>query len=136
MIALILDILRYAGIVLIIFSIVRLIQLKKIELNGVDVEAVVVHIKENKVRNGRQVYDEYTPILEYTIAQKVYHKAALASQGDKRYDMGDIVQIRCKPDDPEELLILGDRRYYFNPVLIGVAGIMLEILFFLLMQYF
>ncbi|WP_369693296.1 DUF3592 domain-containing protein [Acetobacterium wieringae] len=128
-------IIRVAGIVLIIFSIIRLIKLKIIEKRGIQTEAVVVGMKENKVRTGRQVYDEYTPILEYMIAEKVYRTAALASQGDKRYDLGDIVKIRCKSDRPEEILILGDRRYYFNPALFGIAGIMIEILVLLLQRF-
>lgn len=136
MIALMLAIFRFLGIVLIVFSIIRLLKLKKIEKCGAQAEAKVVRMKENKVRTGRQVYDEYTPILEYTIAGKVYQTVALASQGDKRYELGDTVKIRCNPDNPEEILIPGDRRYYFNPVLFGMAGIMIEILVFLLIQFF
>lgn len=135
MIALMLAIFRLVGIVLIVFSIIRLLKLKKIEKWGVQAEAEVVEMKENKVRTGRQVYDEYTPILEYTIAEKVYRTAALASQGDIRYKLGYIVKIRCEPDNPEEILIPGDRRYYFNPVLFGIAGIMIEILVFLLIRF-
>lgn len=123
---------RYAGIVLIIFSIMRLIRLKKMEINGVEVEACVVKMKENKVRNGRQVYDEYIPMLEYTIDEKVYHTNALASQGDKRYEMGQVVRIRCKPDNPEDFIIVGDRRYFFNAVILGIAGVVMEILPFIL----
>ncbi len=136
MIALMLVIFRFVGIVLIVFSIIRLLKLKKIEKRGVQAEAEVVGMKENKVRTGRQVYDEYTPILEYTIAEKVYRTAALASQADKRYELGYIVKIRCNPDNPEEILIPGDRRYFFNPVLFSIAGIMIEILVFLLIRFF
>ncbi len=136
MISMMLVIIRVVGIVLIVFSILRLTKLKIIEKSGIQAEAVVVGMKENKVRTGRQVYDEYTPILEYTIAEKVYKTAALASQGDKRYDLGDVVKIRFKSDNPEEILILGDRRYYFNPVLFGIAGIMIEILVLLIQRFF
>lgn len=132
MIVLMLAIFRLVGIVLILFSIIRLIKLKKIEKYGIQVEAVVVGMKENRVRTGRQVYDEYTPILEYTIAEKVYQKTALVSQGDIRYEQGHVVQIRCKQDNPEEFLVPGDRRYYFNPALLAIAGIMIEIMAFLL----
>lgn len=132
MIAFIMVASRYVGIILIIFSIMRLIRLKKMEINGVEVEAVVVEMKENKVRTGRQVYDEYTPILEYTIAEKVYHTNALATQGDKRYELGQVVRIRCKTDNPEDVIIVGDRRYFFNAVIIGIAGVVMEILPFLL----
>ena len=55
----------------------------------------------------------YIPILEYTIAEKVYHTSALATQGDKRFELGQIVQIRCKTDNPEDVIIVGDRRYFF-----------------------
>lgn len=135
MIAVMLVIIKFVGIVLIFFSIIRLLKLKKIEKRGVQAEAEVVGMKENKVRTGRQVYDEYTPILEYTIAEKVYRTAALASQADKRYELGYIVKIRCNPDNPEKILIPGDRRYFFNPVLFGIAGIMIEILAFLLIRF-
>lgn len=131
MIAFMMVVFRYVGIVLIIFSIMRLIQLKKMETSGVEVEAVVVTMKENKVRTGRQVYDEYTPILEYTIEEKVYHTDALATQGDKRYELGQIVRIRCKTDNPEDVLIVGDQRYFFNAVIIGIAGVAMEILPFI-----
>lgn len=132
MIVVMLAIFRLVGIVLILFSIIRLIKLKKIEKYGIQVEAVVVGIKENRVRTGRQVYDEYTPILEYTIAEKIYQKTGLVSQGDIRYERGHVVKIRCKEDNPEEFLVLGDRRYYFNPALFAIAGIMIEIMVFLL----
>ncbi|KAF5073866.1 DUF3592 domain-containing protein [Acetobacterium wieringae] len=135
MISLILVIIRIVGIVLIIFSILKLMKLKIIEKSGIQVEAVVVGMRENKVRTGRQVYDEYTPILEYMIAEKVYRTAALASQGDKRYDLGDIVKIRYKSDRPEEIMIPGDHRYYFNPALFGIAGIMIEILVLLTQRF-
>lgn len=131
MIAFLMVVFRYVGIVLIIFSIMRLIRLKKMEINGVEVEAVVVEMKENKVRTGRQVYDEYTPILEYTIAEKVYHTDALATQGDKRYELGQVVRIRCKTDNPEDVIIVGDRRYFFNAVILGIVGVAMEVLPFL-----
>lgn len=128
MMAFLMVVFRYVGIILIIFSIMRLIRLKKMEINGVEVEAVVVEMKENKVRTGRQVYDEYTPILEYTIAEKVYHTNALATQGDKRYEPGQVIRIRCKTDNPEDVIIVGDRRYFFNAVILGIVGVAMEIL--------
>lgn len=131
MISFMMVILRYVGIVLIIFSIMRLIRLKKMEIKGVEVEAIVINMKENNVRTGKQVYDEYTPILEYTIADKVYHTNALVSQGDKRYQLGQVVRILYKPDNPEDIMIQGDRRYFFNAVFIGIVGVAMELLPFL-----
>lgn len=135
MIALMIEVFRYLGILLIIISMVRMIRLKSIEVKGLEVEAIVVGMNENRVRTGRQVYDEYTPILEFVVAGKVYQKTALASQGDKRYHLGQVIRIRCKPGNPEDFLIPGDHRYYFNPVLIGMTGIMIEVLVFLLIRF-
>lgn len=135
MIALMIEVFQYLGILLIIISMVRMIRLKSIEIKGLEVEAIVVDINENRVRTGRQVYDEYTPILEYVVAKKVYRKPTLASQGDKRYHLGQVIRIRCKPGNPEDFLIPGDLRYYFNPVLIGMTGIMIEVLVFLLIRF-
>lgn len=123
---------RDGGIILIIVAIILMIRLKRAESNGVEVEAVVVNVKENKVRTGRQVYDEFTPILEYTIADTVYQSEALASQGDQRYEIGQVVRIRYQPDNPEDVMVVGDRRYFFNAAIIGTIGVLIEILTFLI----
>lgn len=80
MIVLMLAIFRLVGIVLILFSIIRLIKLKKIEKYGIQVEAVVVGMKENRVRTGRQVYDEYTPIQEYTFGVDEFEIGHISNQ--------------------------------------------------------
>ncbi len=130
--AMMIAVFRYGGIVLMIVSIILLIHLKRTESNGIEVEAVVVNVKENKVRTGRQVYDEFTPILEYTIADTVFQSEALASQGDQRYEMGQVVRIRYQPDNPEDVVVIGDQRYFFNAAIIGSVGGLIEILTFLI----
>lgn len=130
--AMMIAVFRYVGIILIIVSIILMIRLKRTESNGLEVAAVVVNVKENKVRTGRQVYDEFTPILEYTIADTVYRSDALTSQGDQRYEMGQVVRIRYQPDNPEDVMVVGDRRYFFNAAIIGTIGVLIEILTFLI----
>ncbi len=122
----------FGGIILIAWSLIKLLRIRKLESQGIAVEAVVVKIKEYKVRTGRQVYDEYTPLLEYTIAEKTYQTEALSTQDDGKYQLGQLIRIRCQPENPEKIMIVGDRRSYFSAALIGIGGVMIVVLIGLL----
>jgi len=124
--------LEVMGIILIVWSLICLIRVKKQDSYGVELEAIVVELHQNKVRTGKAVFDEFTPILEYTIADGIYHAEGPTVQVGTHYQLGQTVLIRCKPEKPEKIVAVGDRSGLFNLVLIGICGLLMEILSFLL----
>ena len=126
-------ILFFAGSMVLILALIWFIKSSKNDTFGEPIEGTVVEIQERKIRTGKLVYNEFTPMVEYTSEGVTYRLNAPSSRGDTKYKLGQVIQMRYKPEKPERIFVVGDRSATLNAALLGILGVMMEVLGFLLL---
>lgn len=81
---------------------------RKLERCTYRTQAVVVANKRVLTHSDNHRYITYSPVLSYTVGLRKYEKVYSTSTPKPKYEIGEIINILCDYQKPEQLYIEGD----------------------------
>lgn len=115
-------------IVGVVFSIVGVISLKEPKIDGIEVEAKIVNIEEEKTgedADGLDTYD-YHVYVDYTDKDGVEHSNVESYKYSSSMKVGDTINVEYNPENPEEIVhqsLIGDIIF----IIVGLVCVIVSI---------
>jgi len=78
--------------------------------------------------HGRELV--YYPIFTYYYNGQWHRQKGSMGRGRQQYEIGQHVELRCNPEDPDTFIVVGDKAVILVPVVCALMGLVVMILAF------